>query len=57
MGLKFDRTKPYGTVYGHPQVSHEQEGHLFRPDGTEYIEEKPPVQDPQRPTLTVPARQ
>jgi hypothetical protein len=56
MGLKFDKAKPHGTVYGHPNVSHEQDGHMFRPDGTEYVEEPSTIGTATSNTLRVPER-
>ncbi len=34
---KLNKSKPYGSVYGDPNVAYEQDGKRFRPDGTLYI--------------------
>jgi hypothetical protein len=52
MGLKLDKTRSYGTVYGHPNAAYEQDGKLFKPDGTEYVETLPPADN----TLKLPER-
>lgn len=38
MGLKFDKTKEHGIVYGHPGIAYEQDGHQFGFDGELYSE-------------------
>ena len=34
MNQKFNPNRPHGTVYGHSEISHEQDGQLFRADGS-----------------------
>jgi hypothetical protein len=41
--LSLNRKKSYGTVYGHPQIGYEQEGQVFRHDGTVHIEPPKPA--------------
>lgn len=48
--MKFDKTEPYGVVYGHTEIAYEQDGKQFRPDGSLY--QKPEPKD-ERETLTL----
>ncbi len=38
--MKLDKSKPYGTVMGHPSASFEQDGKLFDGEGYELSEKK-----------------
>lgn len=56
MGLKLDKHRGYGIVYGHTTVAYEQDGLQFRPDGTLYDDEEKQEQlAPQ--TLRLPEKQ
>lgn len=41
MSAVLNRKKSFGTVYGHPQIGYEQEGEVFKHDGTLHIPDPP----------------